>query len=253
MRIVKQQNVGNINKYKGIPILANFMVHERIFELVEQYLKNKLEAKILVLGSGKGAFERRLLDHGFSNIVSVDIVDNLHESVREKVRFMQVDLNTNFSEKIREKFDIIIAIEVIEHLYCPYCFLKEVRKLIKDDGVVIITSPNPVEIYRTLMYTILGGELPWFDEPAVQEKYGHISVITVAIMKRLAELTGFRLEKVTYNRTFPEIIVKPNNAGVIWYFKLVIGLFAYYIIKALTKNKKYKEGVINIYVLRPKV
>lgn len=41
------------------------------------------------------------------------------------------------------KFDVIIAGEIIEHLENPGKFLRNMRRHIKDDGVLIISTPNP--------------------------------------------------------------------------------------------------------------
>jgi SAM-dependent methyltransferase len=41
-----------------------------------------------------------------------------------------------------ERFDIIVSLQVIEHLYHPELMLASIRKHLKPEGVFIFTSPN---------------------------------------------------------------------------------------------------------------
>ncbi|OGV72773.1 MAG: hypothetical protein A3K19_28250 [Lentisphaerae bacterium RIFOXYB12_FULL_65_16] len=41
-----------------------------------------------------------------------------------------------------DRFDIVIASEVLEHVDSPAAFLAELRSLLKDDGVLLLTVPN---------------------------------------------------------------------------------------------------------------
>ena len=76
--------------------MADYLLHEKVFEefykIYLQKLKNipKHKLKILVLGSGKGAFDRRLIDSGFSNIVSIDI-NAKDYLLKKKTRFIKYD------------------------------------------------------------------------------------------------------------------------------------------------------------------
>ena len=45
-------------------------------------------------------------------------------------------------DKIKDKFDIILCLEVLEHQIKPKEFLDLCFKLLKEDGILIITVPN---------------------------------------------------------------------------------------------------------------
>lgn len=46
-------------------------------------------------------------------------------------------------------YDVIIATEVIEHVDDPQAFLRGLRSLVSDDGVVLLTTPNPDGVVAT--------------------------------------------------------------------------------------------------------
>ncbi len=50
-----------------------------------------------------------------------------------------------------QKFDIIIATEVLEHLQDPIRHIKRIKELVNDNGVVLISLPNENTIYHRLM------------------------------------------------------------------------------------------------------
>jgi SAM-dependent methyltransferase len=84
-------------------------------------------------------------------------------------------------------FDTIIAGEIIEHLEHPAKFLRECKKILKDDGVLLITTPNPYNI-TTIIANVL------FIERGVAP--GHINLFPYRNMIALLNHVELECEKV---------------------------------------------------------
>ncbi|MCM2325705.1 MAG: methyltransferase domain-containing protein, partial [Candidatus Woesearchaeota archaeon] len=114
------------------------------------------------------------------------------------------DLNTDFPYK-DSSFDYIIANQIIEHLYFTDNFMKEIRRVLKPDGILIISTTNLAALHsRVLLFlgfmpnclhpsTHIVGTL--FKKKGTNPIYGHKSVFTGRALREFIKEHGFRVEK----------------------------------------------------------
>lgn len=114
-------------------------VHRQRLELVSKNITGK---KILDAGCGEGHLILEMQKHHKADYFGVDITDVALEKARKKCKanFTNQDL-TKMSFK-DETFDCVTCSEVLEHIYEYRKVLKELKRVLKKNGLLIITFPN---------------------------------------------------------------------------------------------------------------
>ncbi len=98
------------------------------------------------------------------------------------------DITGDLSEvKKHGPFDVLVAGEVIEHLGSPESLLSAALQLLKPDGKLIITTPNPFAPWRAFAGM----------RRQVWENVDHVTLLFPSGMVELAERCGMRVTMVT--------------------------------------------------------
>lgn len=106
-------------------------------------------------------------------VVGLDLVESDVKRMIDAGYEVQVGNAETFS--IDEKFDVIVAGELVEHLSNPGLFLRRCRQHLAEDGKVIITTPNPRRFHMLLWYALGRHENAnqehtlWFDHYVFEE------------------------------------------------------------------------------------
>ncbi len=99
---------------------------------------------ILDFGCGDGRFSNLLSEYG--TVYSVDFAE---EAIREaqkkypKIRFYSGDASDpKIVELFNKQFDLLVSTEVIEHILDQKQYLQNIAKLLRSEGLLILTTPN---------------------------------------------------------------------------------------------------------------
>ena len=103
-------------------------------------------------------------------------IENLYRGDLEKLEEVQLD----------EKFDVIIAGEMIEHLNNPGLFLKGIRRFMNPDSKLVITTINAYCGQRYAFYFLLGKK--GFNEPVHPDHVAYYSYSTLNLLLKRHEL-----------------------------------------------------------------
>lgn len=178
--------IGRVEKnYKGLAIHALQGLHEHIGELAVNFFPKP--SCLLDIAAGSGAMSLRLQDLGHTLTACDYVPDNFR--LANNINFIQIDLNTPFSEKFDQKFDGIVATEIIEHLENPRHVLREIFALLTENGKLLLTTPN-IDNPVSLAFFVRLGCFQWFSEENYQNE-GHITPISQYFMKKILEEAGF--------------------------------------------------------------
>lgn len=115
----------------------------------------------------------------------------------------------DFMEKIffkNMKFDLIVAGEIIEHVFDTDLFLRKIRDLLKDNGILILTTPNVASLPRRLLL-LLGLNPMLENRTIINESAGHIRYFTFKDMYKILDDNGFNILKSASD------VLNFNNAG----------------------------------------
>ena len=56
-------------------------------------------------------------------------------------------------------FECVVLAEVLEHQTAPFEFITEAYRVLKDDGIFLITTPNPLGVFRWLKHYIFARDI----------------------------------------------------------------------------------------------
>lgn len=159
------------DKQGGLTRMAAYGVHDKVLQMALPGLPHK---KVLVAGSGEGGFEQRLLEKGIppEQISSLDINPGQFKIPGLACAYCDLNRRTPFEDR---SFDVWVSIEVIEHLHDPQNLIDEAWRVLKDDGVLFITTPNVQALDQRLRY-LLSGRFFWFRDKD-HDNLGHIHPI----------------------------------------------------------------------------
>jgi 2-polyprenyl-3-methyl-5-hydroxy-6-metoxy-1,4-benzoquinol methylase len=101
---------------------------------------------VLEIGAGPGSITKYLSNFNNCNVIAVEIDHSAFPKL-EKVcqKIYPLDLNDpSWPQKLAEnkKFDVVVAADVLEHLYDPWATLQAMKSLLNDDGYVVLSLPH---------------------------------------------------------------------------------------------------------------
>ncbi len=162
--------------------------------------------------------------------------------------------------------DWVICQEGIEHFQNQHVAFKEFNRILKNDGILIVTTPNYSNIGSK--FSFMMGEMERFNKTMPmnemdsvwmnttkksQETYfGHVFLIGIIKLRLLAVLNGFEIEHIVFTRTqFTSLLLMPVFYPII----LLFNVYTYLKNKKKAKTKQQKESYKKVFRLNinPKI
>jgi ubiquinone/menaquinone biosynthesis C-methylase UbiE len=109
-----------------------------------EFVQGSLEKNVLDIGCGSGHGSNTLAPK-FKEVYGVDISNEAIQYAKDNWQLPNIKFSTGDSLNIpfpENQFDVVVAFEVFEHLSDWRKFLSEIKRVLKPNGLVYISTPN---------------------------------------------------------------------------------------------------------------
>lgn len=171
-------------KYKGVTVLEVLEGADRYNGWISERIMPYITSPALEIGAGTGN-----ISSFFQNLNSLTLTDSDEALVKKlKARFSEkknistelLDIQRDFSQ-IKNKFNTIFSINVLEHIKDDTLALRNMNKLLNKKGKVVILVPA-----KKIAFTNLDKDLGHFRRYEKQELYEKM------------EASGFKVQSISY-------------------------------------------------------
>jgi SAM-dependent methyltransferase len=157
-----------------------------VYRVVAEALTERHSGGGILIDVGCGAGNLwDYLGSRFDRYIGADVVR--YDGLPETVEFHQIDLDTGRIPLLGAAGDVVVAVETIEHLENPRAFVRELTRLARPGGWVIVTTPNQLSLLSKLTL-VLKNEFNAFQSgnyPA------HLTALLEADLRRIAGECGW--------------------------------------------------------------
>ncbi|MBA4018990.1 MAG: SAM-dependent methyltransferase [Pirellula sp.] len=167
-----------------------------IYEMVAAAIANcRPDGGILLdVGCGQGLLWPFVRDK-FGQYIGADVVR--YDGLSEEATFHRIDLDSGRVPLPDGAADVVVAVETIEHLENPRAFARELTRLCKPGGWIIITTPNQLSFLSKLTLLVKNSFNAFTDTsyPA------HITALLETDLRRIAAECGWQETTIRFTES----------------------------------------------------
>lgn len=165
------------------------------------------DEKIIDIGCGHGGVSHDLIKKGFK-VYGVEINNDAISSLESKgFKVYKKDITKPL--KIDERFDVVLILDVLEHVFNPHSLLKEAKNITKLGGCCIVTVPLYFDIVDRCKILFTGSVISMDNHCYGYENYkkfrsynyDHIRFFRPIDIIEMSKNLGFKIEKIQYGAT----------------------------------------------------
>jgi 2-polyprenyl-3-methyl-5-hydroxy-6-metoxy-1,4-benzoquinol methylase len=165
-----------------------------VYEMVVRVLaeQNLAGGMLVDVGCGKGGLCPHVKPH-CDHYLGVDVIK--HAGFPTDVEFIHHNIDEGKLPLADNAADLVISVETIEHVENPRAFMRELVRVAKPGGVIIVTTPNQLSILSKLTLLLKNQFNAFQEAPGLYP--AHITALLEIDMVRIAKECG--LEQITVN------------------------------------------------------
>jgi ubiquinone/menaquinone biosynthesis C-methylase UbiE len=230
--------------------------HKKTNQIVLSLILSHVEkgAKILDLGAGTGYFSSLLYNTLKSKSLNPEEIIQASDYYPENFKFDKLscqfgDFNTGLPYE-DNTFDVVCSIEVIEHIEDQFQLMREIFRIIKPGGILVLTTPNIMNINSRLAFLGHGLYLQFDVLPVTGRKAfnGHIHPVSYNFLSSMVKKCGFK--KVQF---YPDRVKSSSLFWLIFTYPFIFLSKTLYYLKIRRKKpdlfqvNKYDLQVMNSF------
>jgi len=169
-------------------------IYRMVRRVVEKLASH--DATILDIGCGAGGLHH-VVAPLFHRYIGCDVVE--YPGFPKGAEFIKVDLETGNVPLPTGSVDVAIAVETIEHLESPRALLREMSRVVRPGGYVIVTTPNNLSFLSKLTF-IVKGQFNAFQDSSYPAHITALLEIDLIRMAKENKLTEIRVEHTQFGR-----------------------------------------------------
>jgi 2-polyprenyl-3-methyl-5-hydroxy-6-metoxy-1,4-benzoquinol methylase len=158
--------------------------------------KKGLRPRLLEIGCGPGYSLEKFDARGYE-ASGVDISPVAVESARSKG--LRAELRDITKESLPEEYEVLVALEVLEHLADPLGILMKMKEVLFVDGCLVVSLPNEFHLVRRLSLVFGKVTFGGHDDP-------HVRYFNDRLAKRLFHAAGLEI----VDRRF-DVLIPPRH------------------------------------------
>ena len=161
----------------------------RIEEAIDLLDKGNI---LLDIGCGEGTFAE-LAQKKFIYVYGMDLCFKALKSAYNKnIQVVKGNLNKEGISFQNGSFDAVTCLDVIEHVFDPVALLIEINRVLKKNGILILTTPN-VRFIDYVSSILLKGKFSKTSDDPDTYNGGHINYFTFSDIRNLLKNSVFNL------------------------------------------------------------
>lgn len=162
------------------------------------------DKKVLEIGAGPGSITKHLVEAGGCTVTALEIdEDAISKLSKYTNKIYPADLNDTAWPKLFAKeglFEVVVAGDVLEHLYDPWNTLKLMKGLLTDDGYIVVSLPH---VGHSAVVACLMDEDFHYQDWGLLDRT-HIRFFGLKNMQSMFEDAGLAIEHAEFVVTRPE-------------------------------------------------
>jgi len=173
-------------------------------DIILSLLDVDTRGSVLDVGCNAAEFSMKCAERiNTKHIFGIEIDWGSTKQAGERINVINSDANRTLPFK-DNSFDVIVANQVLEHLYSADHFFREAYRLLKRGGYIVLSTPN-LSAWHSIFFMLLGMTPPGLHLSEIQvgnfllkgtETHGHIRLFNVSALKDLAKYHNFQLERL---------------------------------------------------------